>query len=76
MRKKMKEKKLIVLEGNCGDDGVRYKIWLEKNLPKNIILDFRERQSGVGGGMFDENMDVIENEGNKWWDKFCDECEF
>jgi hypothetical protein len=66
---------LIVLENNCGDYGQQYKDWLTKNLPDDIELDFREGASGVGGGLYDEEDNIIEGGGNCWWDKFCSECE-
>lgn len=62
-------KTLIVLEGNCGDEGEEYRAWLEENLPDDIELDFRSGCSGVGGGMlceYEEDWD----ESEIWWNKF------
>ena len=65
-------KTLIVLEGNCGDEGQEYKKWLEKNLPDDIELDFREGCMGIGGGLFDDDDYLIEGESNEWWNAYCD----
>jgi hypothetical protein len=64
-------KTLIVIEGNCGNEGQQYKKWLEQNLPDNIELDFREGCCGVGGGLFDEDNNIIEGGGNEWWNLYC-----
>ena len=64
-------KTLVVLEGNCGDEGMKYKKWLEENLPENIELDFRAGCSGVGGGMVDEDQ-RFDGEANEWWGLYCD----
>ena len=63
-------KTLVVLEGNCGDEGRQYRAWLERNLPDDIELDFRAGCTGVGGGMFDDD-DEIEGESNMWWERYC-----
>ena len=62
--------KLIVLEGNCGDEGQEYKKWLEKNLPNEVELDFRDGCCGVGGGLFDDEGNEMDN--NIWWTAYCD----
>ena len=64
------KKTLIVLEGNCGNEGQNYRRWLEENLPSNIELDFRERCSGIGGGLFDDTTGEME-ESDAWWEKYC-----
>jgi predicted sugar kinase len=64
-------KTLVVLEGNCGDEGIAYKNWLEKNLPDDIELDFRSGCSGVGGGLFDDDGNVIDGGSNEWWAAYC-----
>ena len=65
--------KLIVLEGNCGDEGQEYKKWLEKNLPNEVELDFRDGCCGVGGGLFDDEGNEMDN--NIWWTAYCDSQE-
>ena len=46
---------LTVLEGDCGDEGKQYRVWLEKNLPEGIELDFQAGTAGVGGGRYDDD---------------------
>ena len=61
-------KKVVVLENDCGDEAAEYREWLEKYLPDDIELDWRERTSGIGGGLFDENGNEIDN---PYWEAFC-----
>ena len=65
---------LTVLEGDCGDEGKQYRVWLEKNLPENIELDFLEGTAGVGGGMYDDDdfAEDCSSEANGWWQAFCE----
>jgi len=64
------KKTLIVLEGNCGEEGQQYRRWLEKNHPDDIQLDFRPGCTGVGGGIFDATGDEIEDD-DLWWSRYC-----
>jgi hypothetical protein len=64
-------KKLVVLEGNCVGEGPQYRAWLEKNLPEDIELDYREGVRGYGGGMFDADGVAIKSPVN-WWEAYCD----
>ena len=59
---------LVILDGNCDEYGEQYKNWTEENHPE-ITVDYRDNCSGVGGGLFNENGDRIENE--TLWEDFC-----
>ena len=61
-------KTLVVLDGNCGEYERAYQEWLSKNLPADVRLDWRCRESGVGGGLFDEDYNEIDN---PYWKAFC-----
>ncbi len=63
-------KTLVVLENNCNGEGQQFKEWLEKNLPVDIQLDYKDNCSGVGGGLFDEDGELIEDD-NHFWDDYC-----
>ena len=63
-------KTLVVLENNCNGEGKQFKEWLEKNLPADIKLDYRDNCSGVGGGLFDEDWRDIGDE-NDFWAEYC-----
>ncbi|KKN34370.1 hypothetical protein LCGC14_0794170 [marine sediment metagenome] len=63
-------KTLVVLEGNCNGEGQQFKEWLEKNLPEDIQLVYRDNCSGVGGGLFDEDFMPIEDD-NDFWSQYC-----
>ena len=62
-------KTLVVLKDNCGDEAEAFHNWLIANLPDDVKLDWRERTSGVGGGLFDEDWNQIHD---PYWDAYCD----
>lgn len=58
---------MVILDGNCDGMGEEYEEWLYDNYPE-ITVDLRMNVSGVGGGLFDENGNQVEN---PLWDEFC-----
>ena len=61
-------KTLVVFENDCGDEAAEYREWLSKNLPDDVELDWRERTSGVGDGLFDEDWNEIDD---PYWTMYC-----
>ena len=58
---------LVILENDCEDEGREFESFVKKNYPE-IEIDFRERTSGVGAGLFDENWNEVEQE---FWSEYC-----
>ena len=58
---------LVILAGNCGDDGEAFRDWVAQKYPE-INVDFRARTSGVGGGHYDEDGEEIDS---RLWEEFC-----
>jgi hypothetical protein len=61
-------KTLVVFDGNCGDEAAEYRKWLEKNLPDDVKLDWRERISGIGDGLFDKDWNELDD---PYWTGYC-----
>ncbi len=61
-------KTLVVFEDDCGDEPEAYHNWLIANLPDDVKLDWRERTSGVGDGLFDEDWNEIDD---PYWTMYC-----
>ena len=58
---------LVILENDCEDEGREFESFVTKNHPE-IEIDYRERTSGVGVGLFDENWNEIEQ---TFWEDYC-----
>jgi len=58
---------LIILEGNCNGEGRAFAQWVEATQP-NVTVDFRANCEGVGGGLFDDDGNEIDN---RLWEEFC-----
>jgi hypothetical protein len=65
----VKNSTLVILEGNCGDEGPQFRDFMIKNHPE-IKIDYRANTSGVGGGLFNDTGDKIDD-GTQYWEEYC-----
>lgn len=57
----------VLLENDFDGDADAFRAWMEANHPE-IDIDFRPRCSGVGGGLFDEFGEQVEDD---LWGDYC-----
>ena len=59
---------LIIHEDDCNGEARAYETYVRELHPE-IEIDFRERTSGIGGGLYDEEGNVVD-----WpdlWEEYC-----
>jgi hypothetical protein len=61
---------LVINEDDCNGEARAYEAYVREHYPA-IGIDFRERVSGVGSGLFD--MDGAELDAPDLWAEYCNE---
>ena len=59
---------LIINEDDCNGEARDFEAYVREQYPE-IYIDFRERTSGVGGGLFDEEGKQLDTP--DLWAEYC-----
>ena len=62
--------KLVILDGNCDGMGSEFAAWVSENYPE-IDIDLQMNTSGVGGGLFNDDGDHVDDHLYHLWEEFC-----
>lgn len=60
--------RLVINEDDCNGEARAYEIYVREHHPE-IGIDFRERTSGVGDGLFDDDGNEIDTP--DLWAEYC-----
>ncbi len=61
---------LIIHEDDCNGEAREFEAYVHEHHPE-IRIDYRERTSGIGAGLFDDNGN--ETDAPDLWAEYCDD---
>lgn len=65
--------RLVINEDDCNGEGRQFETYVSKHHPE-IEIDYRERTSGVGGGLFYDLGETLDGP-DHLWDEYCNAVE-